>query len=106
MREGWDAEAQNWIRFARTHGHDSVYETVNAPALSHPAGILALVGDAAALPFGGETFDLVVAHLSLQDVDDMPGAIAEAARVLTPSPFTASTARSRLTPARSSGPAC
>jgi ubiquinone/menaquinone biosynthesis C-methylase UbiE len=122
MREGWDTEAQNWVRFARTHGHDSAYETVNAPALvsllpapghrtlevgcgegrvsrllrqlghqvigvdaspvmvgaarSHPAGVPALVGDAAALPFGGETFDLAVAHLSLQDVDDMPGAIA------------------------------
>jgi SAM-dependent methyltransferase len=131
LQQGWDAEASNWTRFARSPGHDYAYELVNKPALisllpapghrtldvgcgegrvsrllrqlghqvvgvdaspamagaalSHPAGVPAVVGDAAALPFGGETFDLVVAHLSLQDVDDMPGAIAEAARVLTSS---------------------
>lgn len=54
-------------------------------ALTHPDGAPAVAADAAAVPFGDETFDLVVAHLSLQDIDDMPGAIAEAARVLIPS---------------------
>ncbi len=54
-------------------------------ALSHPAGVPALAADAAAVPFSDETFDLVVAHLSMQDFDDMPKAIAEAARVLIPS---------------------
>jgi len=38
--------------------------------------------DAAALPFIGKAFDLVVAYNSLMDVDDMPGTVHEAARVL------------------------
>ena len=41
-----------------------------------------LAADAAALPFGDECFDLVVAYNSLMDVEDMPAAVAEAARVL------------------------
>lgn len=41
-------------------------------------------GDAAALPFRDGTFDLVVAYNSLMDVDDMPAAVAETARVLEP----------------------
>lgn len=41
-----------------------------------------LVADASALPFDNESFDLVVAFNSLMDVDDMPGAVNEAARVL------------------------
>ena len=40
--------------------------------------------DAAALPFDDRSFDLVVAFMSLMDVDDMPGAVGEAARVLEP----------------------
>jgi SAM-dependent methyltransferase len=40
------------------------------------------LADAAALPFEEETFDLVVAFMSLQDVDDLDGAVREAARVL------------------------
>jgi SAM-dependent methyltransferase len=44
----------------------------------HPA-------DAAALPFPDNYADLVVAFMSLQDVDDAAGAIREAARVLVPS---------------------
>jgi SAM-dependent methyltransferase len=43
-----------------------------------------LVSDAAALPFDDATFDLVVAFNSLMDIDDMPGAVAEASRVLEP----------------------
>lgn len=38
--------------------------------------------DAAALPFGDASFDLAVFYNSLMDVDDMPGAVREAARVL------------------------
>jgi SAM-dependent methyltransferase len=44
-----------------------------------------LVAAAEALPFDPGAFDLVVAYNSLMDVDDMPSAIAEAARVLEPS---------------------
>jgi SAM-dependent methyltransferase len=40
------------------------------------------VADAAALPFADASFDVVAAFNSLMDVDDMPGAIREAARVL------------------------
>jgi SAM-dependent methyltransferase len=42
------------------------------------------VADAAALPFADASFDLVVAFMSLQDVDDPSAAIGESARVLEP----------------------
>lgn len=42
------------------------------------------VDDAAALPFGDASFALVIAFMSLQDMDDAPGAVREAARVLAP----------------------
>ena len=42
------------------------------------------VADAAKLPFADASVQLVTALLSLHDMDDMPGAIAEAARVLVP----------------------
>lgn len=51
-------------------------------ATSHESGSAAVVGDAAALPFPDQTFDLVVAYMSLHDMDAMPQAVAEAARVL------------------------
>jgi SAM-dependent methyltransferase len=43
-----------------------------------------VVAPAETLPFGASEFDLVVAYNSLMDVDDMPQAVAEAARVLEP----------------------
>jgi SAM-dependent methyltransferase len=43
-----------------------------------------LVGDAEVLPFPDGSFDLAVAYNSLMDVDDMPAAVREAARVLEP----------------------
>ena len=42
------------------------------------------LGDGAALPFADGRFDLAVAYNSLQVVADMPGTVAEAARVLGP----------------------
>ena len=42
----------------------------------------AVVADAAELPFEDGAFDLVTAFMSLMDMDDPDGAIAEAARVL------------------------
>lgn len=42
------------------------------------------LGDAAALPFAGASFDLVVAFMSLHDVDDLDGVLAEVHRVLEP----------------------
>lgn len=43
-----------------------------------------VLADAADLPLSDETFELVVAYNSLMDVDDMPAAVREAARVLRP----------------------
>ena len=40
--------------------------------------------DAATLPLPDASCDLVIAFMSLQDVDDLPGAVAEIGRVLTP----------------------
>ncbi|MFL5935429.1 MAG: class I SAM-dependent methyltransferase [Gaiellaceae bacterium] len=40
------------------------------------------LADAAALPFDDRSFGLVVAFMSLQDIDDFEGAIGEAGRVL------------------------
>jgi len=51
-------------------------------AVSHPAAPPAVLADAAALPFRDGAFDLVVAYMSLHDMDQMPDAVAEAARVL------------------------
>lgn len=44
----------------------------------------ALVADAASLPFDGGSFDLVIAFMSLHDMDDPHAAVREAARVLEP----------------------
>jgi SAM-dependent methyltransferase len=41
-----------------------------------------LAADAAALPFADGAFDLALAFMSLQDMDDADGAVAEAARTL------------------------
>lgn len=41
-------------------------------------------GDAAALPCAANTFDLAVAYMSLQDVDDVRRTVDEVARVLEP----------------------
>lgn len=43
-----------------------------------------VVADAAGLPFTDGAFDLVIAFMSLQDMDDAAGAVREAARVLIP----------------------
>jgi SAM-dependent methyltransferase len=42
------------------------------------------VADAASLPFADGSFGLVIAFMSLQDIDDLTGALREAARVLAP----------------------
>jgi SAM-dependent methyltransferase len=41
-----------------------------------------IVADAAALPFPDSSFSLAVAYMSLMNVDDLDGVVAEAARVL------------------------
>jgi ubiquinone/menaquinone biosynthesis C-methylase UbiE len=54
-----------------------------AAAAAHPEGEYR-VAAAERLPFPDGAFHLVVAHNVLMDVDDMPAAVAEAARVLAP----------------------
>lgn len=126
--EDWEREAERWIAWARTPGHDSYvlyrdafFKLVPAPGratleigcgegrvardlsarghrvtgldaapsmvraarLADPDGQY-VVGDAARLPFAEGSFDLVVAYNSLMDVEDMPAAVREAARVLEP----------------------
>jgi SAM-dependent methyltransferase len=53
-------------------------------AAGHEDAQPAACADATRLPFGDETFDLVVAYMCLQDIDDVPRAVAEAGRVLRP----------------------
>ena len=127
LREIWDEQAAEWVRFVRTPGHDFTNERFNLPRLVDllpPPGRRALdlgcgegrvgrallprgyrvVGvdassamvrfaaesqevvcaDAVALPFEDAAFDLVVAFMSLMDMDDPDAAIREAARVLEP----------------------
>jgi SAM-dependent methyltransferase len=130
MRQGWEAEAENWAVFARTPGYDHVHQDINLPVLlsllpdagtatldlacgegrlsrllrtrghrvvgvdyaptmirlaaTHPDAVPAVRGDATALPFPDQAFDLVVAYMCLHDIDAMPQAVAEIARVLRP----------------------
>jgi len=55
-----------------------------AQAATQPPAPAALVSDAARLPFIDGAFDLVVAYMCLHDMDRMPDAVREAARVLRP----------------------
>jgi SAM-dependent methyltransferase len=57
--------------------------TMCKAAATHPkAPTHVAVGDAAKLPLTASSVDCVIAFMCLQDIDDMPGAIAEIARVL------------------------
>jgi SAM-dependent methyltransferase len=129
LRDAWEAEAANWVEWARRVGHDSYgrfhrdafLELLPAPgrrtldvgcgegrlardlrALGHslvavdaapsmvayareadPEGEYALA-NGAELPFEDGSADLVIAFMSLQDMDDPDGAVREAWRVLEP----------------------
>ena len=123
----WEAEAANWLRWARTEGHDAYWyyrdaffdrivpppgrrtlevgcgegrvtrdlvarghavvavdgsPTLLAHAVAADTASSYVRGDAAALALADDAFDVVVAYNSLMDVDDMPGAVTEAARAL------------------------
>ena len=67
----------------RVVGADTASPLVKA-ALIHPHSAPAIVADATRLPFPDESADLVIAFMCLHDFDDMPAAVAEAARILTP----------------------
>lgn len=129
LRDAWEAEARDWVAWARTPGHDSYwrfhrdrflrllpaptrltldlgcgegrfprdlkargYEVVGVDAsptlIEHaregdPESEYHLT-DAAGLPLADGSVQLVTAFMSLHDMDDMEGAIEEAARVLMP----------------------
>jgi SAM-dependent methyltransferase len=60
-----------------------------APVLAHPSRIVFACGrdvlfDDEALPFSDESFDCIVSALSLQTVDDLPGALVQLRRALKP----------------------
>jgi SAM-dependent methyltransferase len=127
MRDAWEEHAENWVRWARTPGHDAYwwYSPGFFDELVPPPGTLTVelgcgegrvardlaarghrvlgvdasptlvrharaahaegryvVADATRLPLVDACADLVVAYNALMDVDDMPAAVAEAARVL------------------------
>jgi SAM-dependent methyltransferase len=129
LRAAWDAEAGNWIRWARAPGHDAYWRfhrdhflsllpaarrltldlgagegrlardlsrlghhvlgfdaswTMAEACATHDAPVPVAVGDVAWLPVRDGAADLAVAFMSFQDVDDLDGAVAEAARVLEP----------------------
>jgi SAM-dependent methyltransferase len=129
LSQRWEAQAAQFIAWARTPGHDSFWRfhrdrflaivpppgrrTVDigcgegrlgrhlkslghhvvavdaSPSLvaaareADPAMDIRL-SDAAALPLDDASADLAIAFMSLQDIDDMPAAVCEAARVLEP----------------------
>ncbi|MDD7935649.1 class I SAM-dependent DNA methyltransferase [Actinomycetospora straminea] len=75
-------------RYLRSAGHrvvgvDGSPRLVAAAHGADPSGPV-LNADAAALPLGDGVADLVVAFMSLHDVDDLDGAVDEVARVLVP----------------------
>jgi SAM-dependent methyltransferase len=67
----------------RVVGADTAPGLVKA-GLAHPRSAPAVVADATRLPFPDGSADLVTAFMCLHDFDDMPAAVAEAARILTP----------------------
>ena len=77
-----------FCRLLRRHGVDAV-GIDSTPALiaaaraRDPSGVY-VEAQAERLPFGNDTFDLVVSYLSLIDIPDIQAAIPEMARVLRP----------------------
>jgi SAM-dependent methyltransferase len=76
------------MRDLRSRGYDAIGLDASQTMIRHaheadPDGRY-VVGDACRLPFPDQAFELVVAFNSLMDIDDLDGAVAEAARVLRP----------------------
>ena len=130
VSEAWEANAGQWLAWARSPSHDLWFHELNLPEfakllpaagrrtldvgcgegrvgrwLAGPGHRLSgidssptlaaaaieaggyeevICGDALALPWPADTFDLAIAFMSLQDMPDPGGAIAEIARVLEP----------------------
>lgn len=75
-------------RDLRARGHQVIAldlsQALAVAARQADASMGVLVADAAALPLPDQVADLVLAFMSLQDLDDLQGAVREAARVLEP----------------------
>jgi hypothetical protein len=54
------------------------------PAMAALAGGLPVAIDGEALPFAANSFDLIIAHLSLHWINDLPGALIQLRRALKP----------------------
>jgi SAM-dependent methyltransferase len=67
----------------RVIGADRSATLARSAAAARPA-MPVVLADAAALPFGDRSTDLVVACMSLLDVDDFPGTVREISRILRP----------------------
>ena len=67
----------------RVTGVDASPSMVRLAATHDDCGPV-LVGDGTELPFRDRAFDLVVAYMCLQDIDELPAAVAELGRVLAP----------------------
>jgi SAM-dependent methyltransferase len=70
------------VRLAR--GEAKVVRLAPLPAAIGAPSLLRLVGDEELLPFKTESFDLAVSALALQNVNDLPGALAQIRRCLRP----------------------
>jgi ubiquinone/menaquinone biosynthesis C-methylase UbiE len=75
-------------RDLKARGHRAIGLDVSSTMITHareadPGGEY-LVADGAAIPLEDGAADLVVAFMSLHDMDEMPTAVAEASRVLAP----------------------
>lgn len=68
----------------RARGIAHVVSLDLSPAMAARAGAPAVAGDEEMLPFAPESFDLVVASLSLHMVNDLPGALIQIRRALRP----------------------
>jgi NADH dehydrogenase [ubiquinone] 1 alpha subcomplex assembly factor 5 len=68
----------------RARGIPFVVSMDLSPRMAARAGGLAVAGDEEWLPFAPESFDLVVASLSLHWVNDLPGALVQIRRSLRP----------------------
>lgn len=69
---------------ARGHRVLEIDGSLSMASSSAAAGGHAAVGDLASLPIATGAADIAIAFMSLQDVDDMPAALAEARRALVP----------------------
>lgn len=67
----------------RARGIETISSDLSA-AMAARAGAPAVVADEEFLPFGRETFDLVVANLSLHWVNDLPGTLIQLRMALRP----------------------